>query len=126
MIKQKEQRLSFSRLREVLYYDEETGIFMWKINTGKKRLAGKIAGSKMVRGYWMICVDYVQYAAHRVAWFYVTGRWPPHQIDHINGVRTDNRFVNLRLATFKQNMRNVKSRASHGYKGIVYCVNNRK
>src|SRR5579864_3559439 len=99
----KDSNLTLTRLYEVLDYRPETGLFIWKINTGKRRMAGKQAGCKMVRGYHTLSIDRIQYTAHRVAWFYMTGDWPPDDIDHINGVRTDNRFCNLRLATKRDN-----------------------
>lgn len=117
----KRKKLKHERLLELLYYDPESGFFTWRRNVGKLRLLGKRAGNKTVRGYWLLCVDKIQFSAHHVAWFYMTKTWPPNELDHANGKRTDNRFVNLRLATIEQNAQNSRSRSWHGYKGIFYC-----
>lgn len=97
--------LTQSRLCEVLRYDRDTGAFFWIKSTSKKKLVGKIAGN-ITRGYWEIAIDGRQYKAHRLAWLYELGRWPVKDIDHINGERADNRFLNLREATRSQNCMN--------------------
>lgn len=94
--------LSQEYLRDVLHYDRETGTFTWKKNTGKKRLVGKVAGSKS-EDYWEIGLLGRRYKAHRLAWFYVHGVWPQSDIDHINLDKLDNRFDNFREATRAQN-----------------------
>jgi hypothetical protein len=55
----------------------------------------------------MVVDGYKSYA-HRLAFLYMTGSLPPADVDHVNGVRNDNRWSNLRLATRSQNMWNVK------------------
>lgn len=59
---------------------------------------------------------------HRLAWFYVHGRWPTADIDHINGNRDDNRLCNLREATRQQNIQNSKRRSDNrsGIKGVCW------
>jgi len=83
---------------------------------------GDIAGSMMSHGYRRICIDNRVYLAHRLAWLYMTGEWPKHQIDHINGNKNDNRHVNLREATNSENMRNTGKRSdnSSGFKGVYW------
>ena len=94
------------RLREVLDYDPDTGIFTWKVRVSTHCRPGDEAGSPHARGYVVIGLDRCVYLAHRLAWFYVHGEWPEAEIDHRNGVRTDNRLSNLRLATSTQNKQN--------------------
>lgn len=71
-------------------------------------MAGKVAGTIHPEGYVIIGYDYVYVKAHRLAWFYVHGEWPKDEIDHINGIRNDNRIENLRQSTKSQNMQNKK------------------
>lgn len=98
--------LTQARLRELLSYDPETGIFRWlKAAPRRQRQVGTVAGG-LKYGYVSICIDYRHYPAHRLAWLYVHGRWPNGEVDHINRRRADNRIANLREATRKDNSRN--------------------
>lgn len=105
-----------------LQYDAETGIFCRK-NHVKHGLNGKAAGTWHPRGYRVVNVMGRRYLAHRLAWFYVHGEWP-EQVDHINGVRDDNRLTNLRPATQSQNNANSARRKdnSSGVKGVCYSA----
>jgi HNH endonuclease len=97
------------RLREVLDYDPETGIFTWRVRVSTHCYPGDVAGYVCPqRGYVFIGLDRCLYPAHRLAWFYVHGEWPENEIDHRNGVRADNRLLNLRLATSAQNKQNCR------------------
>lgn len=96
--------ITATRLRELLHYDPETGLFTWKVARQGTR-AGAFAGA-LNHGYLRITIDWRHYPAHRLAWLYMTGEWPADLIDHINLVSDDNRFVNLRQATRAQNMHN--------------------
>lgn len=113
-------------LRSILDYDRSTGIFYWRhrsdsINGFDKKYAGKPAGYlNKLRGYLIIRINTRGYSAHRLAWFYVHGEWPKDQIDHINGIKTDNRIDNLREATNQQNGFNkgIMSTNTSGVSGI--------
>lgn len=95
-------------------YDAATGAMNW-------RASGKAAGSfdgRRVR----IVIDGERYMAHRLAWLYVHGEWPRHQIDHINGDPRDNRLANLRdvpAATNNQNRRAASVRSKTRALGVV-------
>lgn len=117
--------LTQSRLKELVRYDPELGIFIWLVYRKKTDGIGSRADKFEQRGYRYISVDNKQYLAHRVAWFYMTGEWPKDQIDHINNIRNDNRWVNLRESTNSENLRNTKARNKLGAKGVYPAPNNR-
>lgn len=94
------------RLRQVLNYNPETGVFTWKIKLCQKTVVGAVAGTLHPFGYVYIKVEKKKYRAHRLAWLYMYGQMPPEQVDHINRVRNDNSILNLRLASQRQNMQN--------------------
>ena len=98
--------LSQKRLKELLSYDPETGLFTWVMKRSNAVLSGAYAGSFNSEGYLSIMIDSKRYKAHRLAWLYVTGNWPKCQIDHINHNRSDNKWPNLRDATSLDNARN--------------------
>jgi len=113
--------LTAARLRKVLDYCPETGIFRWRVQKTIRLPAGSAAGHLGSRGYWKICIDDREFSAHRLAWLYVHGRWPVEEIDHINGMKADNRIANLREANRKQNCANCGPRTANktGYRGVV-------
>jgi len=109
-----------SELKEVLNYDAETGLFTW-IKTSKmsRRKPGDVAGGTNSEGYRQIGVLSRYYFAHRLAWLYVHGEWPPGCIDHINGIRTDNSMCNLRVVSVRENNFNIRAiRAKSGHIGV--------
>lgn len=112
--------LTAEQLREVLNYDPSTGFFTWKKMDRRHWLLGTIAGARHSGGYIRIYVRGREYYGHRLAWLFVHGDWPPEQIDHINGIRTDNRIDNLRPASATENLRNTKRRKNNtsGCKGV--------
>ena len=116
------QELTAGKLRELLHYDPETGIFTRKVRTSPRVKAGDIAGSQGGGGYLLIRVCSRKYQAHRLAWLYVYGEWPEDQIDHINRDRADNRIANLREVTNKQNQQNASKRSDNtsGYPGVSW------
>jgi HNH endonuclease len=92
-------------LLRLLSYDPSTGEFSWRVDRGKVR-AGSIAGRIDSSGYKQLCVKYRRILAHRLAWFFVHGKWPSGQIDHINRERLDNRIENLRVADIYEQRQN--------------------
>lgn len=88
--------LTAERLRELLHYDPETGEFSRKVHLSNRSRASNCVGSKHSSGYIIISVNGKPCRAHRLAWLYVYSEWPKEQIDHINGIRDDNRIANLR------------------------------
>lgn len=112
--------LTAERLREVLHYDPETGVFTWLVKTSNRVHVGRVAGTSHKIGYRMIAIDGHLYYAHRLTWFYMTGKWPNAALDHGNLDKDDNRFANLREATMSQNLANTRARSDNtsGLKGV--------
>jgi len=108
-----------SKLKELLYYDEHTGIFTWKVSRGTKK-AGEIAGTLHHSGYITISIDRLIYQGHRLACLYMTGNCPEY-VDHENTIRHDNKWTNIRKATWNQNQHNASLRSDNttGVKGIT-------
>lgn len=117
----KEHVLSVERLRAVLDYDPVSGVFTWK-QTGNRALQpGDRAGTLHPRGYVFIKVGAFSYAAHRLAWLFIHSEWPKADIDHRNGLRSDNRIANLRECCGPlENNQNTKRYASNrsGFHGV--------
>lgn len=97
--------LTLQRLKERLSYNPDSGIFTWRQSPAKRVKIGDVAGTKC-NGYIRIFIDSKGYAAHRLAWFYVYGEWPSHQIDHINRLKDDNKISNLRDISIRENAEN--------------------
>lgn len=113
--------LTQERLKELLHYDPESGIFTWKIRTCNRAMIGGSAGCLTTRGYISIGIDGEKYQAHRLAIFYMEGRWPD-QTDHINHIHNDNRWINIRTANHQENSRNkpMQKNNKSGISGVCW------
>lgn len=116
--------ITVEELRDRLVYDPETGDFTWRVspsvygNPYQRRFEGKKAGY-LAQGYLMIRLNGRTYGAHRLAWYYVHGKFPTKQVDHIDRCRSNNRIANLRLATQSEQLYNSKERCNKsGYRGV--------
>ncbi len=89
----------------VLEYNPHTGAFTWLKTVNSRAVKGTTAGSTTDKGYIIITLNRKKYYAHRLAWYLAYDVWPD-TIDHINGIRTDNRLENLRSVTHIQNCAN--------------------
>ena len=109
-------------LKSILDYDCETGIFKWKVSNSPRVKIGDITGCLHHTGYLFIRINKKQYLAHRLAWLYVNGNWPKDMIDHIDGIRNNNKISNLRQASRTENQQNSKlsKRNTSGIKGISW------
>jgi hypothetical protein len=106
-------------LKERLSYDPATGLFTWLKSNSKKPIVGTVAGTLHDRGYIRININKKLYYAHRLAWLYVHGEVPTHEIDHIDRDTSNNRIANLRIATHAENSANTPKRrtSTSGFKG---------
>ena len=109
-------------IKNILKYDQSTGFFVWKVSPSRSVKMGEQAGTIDGKGYVRICIKGVSNKAHRLAWAVVYGELPAMAIDHINRVPSDNRILNLRLATCSQNVVNSKIRANNtsGIRGVSW------
>ena len=114
--------LNQARLKELLHYNPDTGIFNWLVRPTNSVKIGGIAGTLNNQGYIRTRIKGRDYQAHRLAWLYMHKTLPINEIDHINGIRDDNRLINLREATKTQCLRNQKIRSDNtsGLKGVSW------
>jgi len=123
---QKEQDLvdHVDELRKLICYDPLTGVFVWSKKVGRHS-EGKAAGWVHSRGYLCITINRCKVYAHRLAFILMKGCRPEADIDHINGIRTDNRWVNLRSVDRRTNLENRTSlhneSSASGLLGVHWC-----
>jgi hypothetical protein len=123
-------------VKECFKYNPKTGVLTWKARPKSHfptergwhifhaSYAGKVTGCKDYKGYLVVLIGGRPYFAHRIVWAIMKGVWPSEMIDHINGVRDDNRLANLREASRGQNISNARIRKDNttGVKGILKPV----
>lgn len=112
--------LTAERARALFEYDPETGELRNRISRNPNARAGSRVGCPHSKGYLVVGVSKKNYKLHRLAWLLTYGHWPKAEIDHINGVRDDNRLLNLREANDLENSHNAKLRTDNlsGFKGV--------
>lgn len=112
--------LTHERLLDVLHYDPASGIFTRKHSSGSSK-KGSIAAGNDENGYVRIRVDGKKYRAHRLAFLYMTGKWPVGLVDHKDRNTDNNAWLNLREATYGQNKANGKIYKNNavGLKGVT-------
>lgn len=116
-------------MKEVMHYDADAGIFVWLVKPGGRGKIGRRAGwLNPINGYRYIKIRQKQYLEHRMVWLYVYGRLPLQEIDHIDGVRINNKIANLREATRGQNLQNTAKspRNTSGVPGVSWAKANGK
>ena len=104
------KEITQTMLKILLNYDPITGAFTWKVSAKKNKTCkiGDNAGTVVNNGYVRIGICGSQYAAHRLAFLYMDGSFPSKNVDHINHIKTDNSYNNLRLATPSENLKNIE------------------
>jgi hypothetical protein len=120
-------QITAEQFQKAVSYCPLTGVFTWKIKKGKAK-PGFVAGYVCPKGYVKIEIYGSPVLAHRLAWFLYYGQWPKSQIDHINGIKCDNRITNLRDVTQSQNQCNVGTRKDNtsGFRGVTFHKHRRK
>ena len=109
--------LTIDRLKEVLSYDPETGVFT-HISPRKKIRVGEVSGHlDSSNGYITLRIDKKKYYGHRAAFLYMTGNWPNNVVDHIDGNRSNNKWENLRDVTRTVNQQNIKKAPASSLSG---------
>lgn len=117
--------LSQSELKDLLHYNPDTGVFTWNKSISRIK-KGDIAGSININadGYKRIRIEIKRkkHQAHRLAWFYMYGRWPINQIDHIDGNPLNNRILNIRECSNSENQQNrsLNKNNNSGYFGVTF------
>ena len=125
----KNELISYEEANRILQYDSRTGIFIWRIDRNKIIPSGKVAGHRNKEGYITIFMHGAAYKAHRLAWLLTHGVWPNNQIDHVNGIRDDNRIENLRDVTNQQNQHystKVPKHSTSGVRGVSWHKTKKK
>jgi hypothetical protein len=120
-------QITVEKARDRIHYCPESGLFTWKLDIGRAK-AGSVAGRINDEGYVSIFLCRKRRRAHRLAWLLMRGEFPGGDIDHINGDRSDNRWVNLRIVTRSENQKNqsMHSNNTSGVNGVYWCKNRKK
>src|SRR6185436_5681032 len=121
--------MNIDKLKDLIYYDSQTGLFTSLINRRKVK-AGELMIGYPYRGYIKVKIFNKFIPAHRLAWIYMNGEIPKGmQIDHKDGDRSNNRIENLRLATASENRQNLKAASKSnksGFLGVYFCKEQQK
>ena len=104
--------LTQARLKAVFFYDPVVGVFIRRLKQPGAKV-GNISGSRSSDGYLTTSIDGKSNKCHRLAWLYMTGNWPCYEIDHIDGDRANNKFLNLRDIPKWANIQNQRKAQKH-------------
>lgn len=115
-------RVTPARVRELLVYNPDTGIFTNRVQRGRSK-QGTIVGTINANGYLVIRIDNELHYGHRLAWAYMTGEWPNPMVDHDDTDKSNNVWNNLRESNASQNGANRKCNINSktGIKGVHFC-----
>lgn len=116
------RKVTQEQLRELFTLDPDEGVLRYRVKHLRYK-AGLVAGSVGHKGWRSIMVNQRRYQAHHLVWMYVHGRWPTHELDHVNGIRDDNRLSNLREAdAFQQVMNSARPPTNKSGARNVYFI----
>ena len=110
--------LTAHRLRKVLNYNPATGKFRWRVTISSRALAGSVAGTRGRRGHNQIRIDGKLYQSSRLAWLYMTGKWPKFEINYISRNTSNTRWADLREMTSSKTRTNARRRGKLGKRGV--------
>lgn len=113
--------ITYERIREVMDYDHETGIAIWRVTLSPKAVAGAVMGCADRRGRIKVQIDGRQYYLSRLIWLYQTGEMPDEQVEHRDVNSANNKWINLRLSNQSSNNANRRPIGATGLKGV--CKN---
>lgn len=116
--------ITVEQVRELFRYDPLTGDLFWRVRPANRMQAGDKAGTlSKASGYMKIKIKSASHQSHRLIWLFVYGSFPDFEIDHINGIRDDNRLINLRAVSRSENCRNrgMQSNNTSGVMGVSWC-----
>jgi hypothetical protein len=116
------KELTQEELIRLLDYYPDTGIFVWKVDRGRGVKAGTEAGTMNPNGYLSVGINGRIYLLHRLAFLGMEGYMPEYDVDHLNGITNDNRWLNLRHTTRSCNLQNQKLRSTNksGFPGVSW------
>lgn len=106
-------------IRRLLRFDSKTGKLFWTERVNRRVKAGGEAGTLTRYGYKQVCISKYRYMAHRLVFFLATGAWPLGSIDHLNGIKTDNRLANLRVTDASGNAQNQRRAHRNSATGLL-------
>jgi hypothetical protein len=110
--------LTQEEVKRLFYYNPNMGQLVRRVSVSSNAKVGDVVGTIANDGYRQTKVKGRLYKVHRLIWLYVHGEFPPEQIDHINGIRDDNRLLNLREVSHQENNKNRRI-ASHNKSGVI-------
>ena len=113
--------LTQERIKEILSYDMETGLFTWLVSNSNRVSVGDVAGYKKLasgtgKHYIVIRINKELYYAHQLVWLYMHGKftkYPIEETDHIDGNGCNNSFNNLRIVSKNENHKNVRLQSNN-------------
>lgn len=122
-----ERQALIERCNQLYHYNPESGQLIRKINSSNAKAGAVVGCLNKADGYLKVTVFNKRYQAHRIIYLMMTGTLPD-EIDHINGVRNDNRWCNLRVACRIDNARNTTKPKTNtsGHKGVTWRKRDRK
>jgi hypothetical protein len=124
----KGQTITQAELKRRLSYNPETGVWVWKASPQPWNVGRRAGYIDKASGRRRIKIEKKLYPSSRLAWLYMEGYFPEHQVDHINRIRDDDRWCNLRHVSPQCNIRNCGLIPNNkvGVKGIYWNKNEKK